>query len=276
MARNDFKKNHMIKLKNLTLLAVLLICSYGMAQDYPKSDPSNQGNWILNGDLSDEFEGDALNKTRWHLQGDLCIGTPGCRGGLYFNNFKGRWPAQFTPDNAWVEGGKLILETRWEPDFNFLNECAPAGQPQYCYGKDSSGNPLPITTAGVNTFKEFTYGYMEIYSKAADAEITSSFWTIGGGGGEIDMFEMFGKYENAGRKHKEKELKFNMIEWNTGFEPRFDTFIKTDWRVADDFHVYGYEWDDTSISVYIDGVFIQKFTAADFDKGSGTEWFYNA
>lgn len=274
MIRNYFKKNHMIKLKNLTLLTVLLTCSYSMAQDFPLSDPSNQGKWILNGDFSDEFEGAALNKTRWHLQGESCIGTPGCRNGKWFNNFKGRWPAEFTPDNAWVEGGKLILETRWDPDYDFLDECDPNQNNSYCYGKDLNGDPLPITTAAVNTLKEFTYGYMEIYSKAADAEITSSFWTIGGGG-EIDMFEMFGKYENAGRKHKEKELKFNMIEWNTGFEPRYDTFIKTDWRVADSFHVYGYEWDNTSITLYIDGVFIQKFTAADFNKGSGTEWFFN-
>ncbi|WP_282122230.1 T9SS type A sorting domain-containing protein [Algibacter mikhailovii] len=263
----------MIILKQLTLLTILLVYSFGAAQDYPLSDPTNQGGWILNGDFSDEFEGDALNKTRWHLQGESCVGTPGCREGKWFNGFKGRWPAEFTPDNAWIEEGKLILETRWDPDYPFLDECDPNGRVKFCYGKNLNGDPLPITTAAVNTLKEFTYGYMEIYSKAADAEITSSFWTIGGGA-EIDMFEMFGKYENEGRKHKERELKFNMIEWNTGFEPRYDTFIKTDWRVADSFHVYGYEWDDTSITLYIDGVFIQRFTAADFNKGSGTEWFF--
>ena len=132
---------------------------------------------------------------------------------------------------------------------------------------------MPITTAGVNSLKQFKYGYMEISSKAADAEITSSFWTIGSGA-EFDMFEMFGKYEQSNKKYKEKELKFNMIEWETGFEPRFDTFISMDWRVADSFHVYGFEWNETSISVYIDGEFIQTYTAADFDKGSGEEWFY--
>lgn len=254
----------------ITFLSVNLL----FGQDYPLSDPSNSGLWILNGDFSDEFEGDSLNRSRWHLQGEFIEGCEGdaCRDGIYYNGFKGRWPAQFTPNNAWLEDGKLILETRWESEFDFIDDC-DEGNTEYCYGKDLEGNSLPITTAGVNTLKQFTYGYMEICSKAADAEITSSFWTIGSGA-EIDMFEMFGKYEPENKKHKEKELKFNMIEWSTGFEPRFDTFISTDWRVADDFHVYGFEWDDKSISVYLDGEFVHTYTAADFNKGSGTEWFF--
>lgn len=258
-------------------LGIVAICFSNtllFAQNYPLSDPSNSGQWILNGDFSDEFEGDSLNRSRWHLQGEFIEGCEGdaCRDGIYYNGFKGRWPAQFSSKNAWLDNGKLILETRWEPDFDFIDDC-DTGNTEYCYGKDLEGNALPITTAGVNTLKQFTYGYMEICSKAADAEITSSFWTIGSGA-EIDMFEMFGKYESESKKHKEKELKFNMIEWSTGFEPRFDTFIPTDWRVADDFHVYGFEWDDKSISVYLDGEFVHTYTAADFNKGSGTEWFF--
>ncbi|WP_189358332.1 T9SS type A sorting domain-containing protein [Algibacter mikhailovii] len=264
----------MIILNQLTLLTILLVYAFGTAQDYPFSDPTNQGGWILNGDFSDEFEGDALNKTRWHLQGESCLGIPGCREGKWFNGFKGRWPAEFTPNNAWVEGGKLILETRWDPDYPFLDNCDPnPSRDPYCFGKDVNGDPLPITTAAVNSTKEFTYGYMEILCKAADAEITSSFWTIGNGG-EIDMFEMFGKYEN--RKYKEKELKFNLIDWRNGFKPRFDTFISTDWRVADDFHVYGFEWGDTSVKIFIDGQYIAEISARHFNKNNenGKEWFF--
>ncbi|WP_422360147.1 family 16 glycosylhydrolase [Reichenbachiella sp.] len=265
---------HVMKLLTLVATYIFISTTALFAQDYPLSDPDNTGKWILNGDFSDEFEADTLNRSRWHLQGEYLPGCEGdaCRDGIYYNGFKGRWPAQFSKDNAWLAQGKLILETRWDSDFNFLNDCDD-GNTEYCYGKDLDGNALPITTAGVNTLKQFTYGYMEISSKAADAEITSAFWTIGSGA-EIDMFEMFGKYEPAAKKHKEKELKFNMIEWATGFEPRFDTFIPTDWRVADDFHVYGFEWDDKSISVYLDGEFVQTFTAADFNKGEGTDWFF--
>ncbi|UXX77890.1 family 16 glycosylhydrolase [Reichenbachiella carrageenanivorans] len=263
-----------LKAHTIIVLLTLAAVTNTTAQDYPLSDPDNIGKWILNGDFSDEFEGDSLNRSRWHIQGEYIEGCEGdaCRDGIYYNNFKGRWPAQFSPDNAWVEDGKLILETRWEPDFDFLDDC-DTNNTGYCYGKDLDDNPMPITTAGVNSLKQFTYGYMEICSKAADAEITSSFWTIGNGG-EFDMFEMFGKYEPAGRKHKEKELKFNMIEWNTGFEPRFDVFIPTDWRVADDYHVYGFDWDETSMKIYIDGKYIETYTAADFDEGEGTDWFF--
>ncbi|MEO9476592.1 MAG: family 16 glycosylhydrolase [Cyclobacteriaceae bacterium] len=268
----------MNKLKvNTAATLILIAISFNLtAQDYPLSDPDNTGNWILNGDFSDEFEGDSLNRSRWHLQGEYIAGCEGdgCRDGIYYNGFKGRWPAQFTPNNAKVDGGKLILETKWEPEFTFLSNC-DEGNTGYCYGKDLDGNPLPVTTAGVNSLKQFTYGYMEIYSKAANAEITSSFWTIGSGA-EIDMFEMFGKYEAANRKHKEKELKFNLIEWGNGFKPRFETFISTDWRVADDYHTYGFEWDDTSVSVYVDGEFQGKYTGADFTKNldEGRDWTF--
>ncbi|WP_208889959.1 T9SS type A sorting domain-containing protein [Polaribacter sejongensis] len=224
-------------------------------QTLPFSDPQNTGDWILNTDISDEFEAATINEDQWLIQG---------RNGKYQSNFIGRVPAQFSTDNAILEDGKLKILTKWEPDYPFT--------------KDNSGNQLgvyngvskPITTAAVISKKQFQYGYMEIKSKAANAEITSAFWTTGpgpgkpGGAAELDMFEMFGGHKT--NDAWKKRLKLNIISW----DPNNEIFkeqkelgkigtthtrnIQAANNTADDFHVYGFEWTAEYIKVYIDGV----------------------
>ena len=171
---------------SITFMVVALCVYTTKAQTFPASDQQNSGNWVLNTEISDEFEGATINEDQWLIQG---------RNGQYQSNFIGRVPAQFSTDNAILEDGKLKILTKWEPGYPFTT--------------DNSGNQLgeyngvskPITTAAVISKKQFQYGYMEIKSKAADAEITSSFWTTGpgpgkpGGASELDMFEMFGGHK---------------------------------------------------------------------------------
>ena len=222
----------------------------------PLSDQQNTGNWIINTEISDEFDATSLNEDQWLIQG---------KGGEYQSNFIGRSPAQFSTENAVLEDGKLKILTKWEPNYNFTN--------------DASGNMLgvyqgvskPITTAAVISKKQFQYGYMEIKSKAADAEVTSSFWTTGpgpgkpGGASELDMFEMFGDHKT--NDAWKKRLKFNIISWDpnntikqaaTAAGQSVGTThtrnIQADNNTADDFHVYGFEWTAEYIKVYIDGV----------------------
>ena len=206
------------------------------------------------------------SKSQWHIQGESCVGIEGCRNDKYFNNFVGRSPSQFSPSSTWVENGKLILETRWDPTFNFSSGgCKTFSNVEYCFGT-SGGESTPIITAAVNSYKLFQRGYMEIKCKAADAEITSSFWIIGAGA-ELDMFEMFGKYEIKS-KEKEKELKLNIIDWASGTNiNEVVNYIDTDWRVADEFHVYGFDWGASSLKVYIDGKLTQTIVASDHTNG---------
>ncbi|MDN3620016.1 T9SS type A sorting domain-containing protein [Polaribacter undariae] len=224
-------------------------------QTLPFSDPQNTGDWILNTDISDEFESATINEDQWLIQG---------RNGKYQSNFIGRVPAQFSTDNAILEDGKLKILTKWEPDYPFT--------------KDNSGNQLgvyngvskPITTAAVISKKQFQYGYMEIKSKAANAEITSAFWTTGpgpgkpGGAAELDMFEMFGGHKT--NDAWKKRLKLNIISWDPSNEifkeqkelgkigTTHTRNIQAANNTADDFHVYGFEWTAEYIKVYIDGV----------------------
>lgn len=210
--------------------------------DFPLSDQSNTGNWTLNTEISDEFETSPLDESKWLIQG---------RNGEYQSNFRGRPPSQFSTDNVRIEDGKLKIETRWEPNYNFSPKTSNSGE--------TFEN---ITTAAVISKKVFKYGYMEIKSKSANAQITSSFWTTNQKEAlmsELDMFETFGGHKsNASWR---KRLKFNIISWEPsnpyylpgGNGPVHSRNIQVEHETASDFHVYGFEWTPEYIKVYVDG-----------------------
>ncbi|MBJ2173582.1 family 16 glycosylhydrolase [Aureibaculum sp. A20] len=202
----------------------------------PASDLSNNGNWKFIEALSDEFDAVQLDESKWLIQG---------RNGVFQSNFKGRAPSQFSTENVKLEDGKLKLETRWQPNYNFNPKVDKDGDP-YEY----------ITTAAVITKKELLYGYIEVKSKAADAEVTSSFWATGNGS-EFDFFEMFGDHKQAEKEAngKERELWWSIHDWSSagGGKTTYTEYHDLGFRVADDFHVYGYEWSEEGVAIYIDG-----------------------
>ena len=217
------------------------------AQVYPFSDPSNSGNWVLNAEVSDEFDSGTLDEVKWQIQG---------KDGIYKSNFVGRQPSQFSPNNALVENAKLKIRTKWEPSFPFSSATTVQ-----CGSTWSFEN---ITTAAVISRQQFHYGYMEIKSKSANAQVTSSFWTTGNKS-ELDMFEMFGGPKDLGATNNanwKKRLKYNMISWDPtnyyylpdGNGPAHTRNIQAANNTADAFHVYGFDWTPEYIKVYIDGV----------------------
>ena len=76
----------------------------------PHPHPDNLGRWVLNQDVSDEFEGHALDQSKWLVQG---------ANGEFRAKFLSRPPSQFTQKNAVVEDGKLKIQIRGEPDYPF-------------------------------------------------------------------------------------------------------------------------------------------------------------
>ena len=93
-------------------------------QVLPFSDPSNEGGWVLNEELSDEFEGNSIDTSKWFVEGQ--------NGDYYI--WKGRAPSQFVPHNVIVEEGKLKLRTQWEPDYAFASESYADGSHDDTYG----------------------------------------------------------------------------------------------------------------------------------------------
>ena len=232
-------------------------------QPNPTSDPTNLGGWILNKELSDEFEGTSLDTNRWFIEGQ--------NGDYYI--WKGRAPSQFVPHNVIVEDGKLKLRTQWEPDYPFAKENYEDGSHNESYGM-WKGEPLPVTTAGIITKKRFLNGYMEVKSKAGDAAITAAFWAIGHEQ-ELDIFEQLGKPKVADSKIKENSVRAIVHDWSPPAIRPTKAFMHDDldlpFRTAEEFHIYGAEWGQDYLKIFLDGELKAHFT----QKELGTDWVLN-
>ncbi|MEQ8836054.1 MAG: family 16 glycosylhydrolase, partial [Lacipirellulaceae bacterium] len=216
----------------------------------PLADAANEGGWKLNELVSDEFEAGKLDTKKWHIQGT---------NGEYRSNFIGRAPSQFSTDNVRVEDGKLKLEARWDPDFAFSKKI------------DKSDKKVPegrrfenITTAAVISKQQFLYGYMEIKCKAADASVTSSFWMTGNGV-ELDVFEFLARPAQTHKKHLPRELWSSINDWSPEGKGKttWTDRLQLDWKVADDFHVYGIEWDENYFKFHADGKLVRTVLRKD-------------
>ena len=229
----------------------------------PFYDQVNSGNWFLNTDVSDEFDAEEIDEDKWYIVGKFKEGKPFYKHPDKPNKkvWKGRAPSQFSGKNYRLENGKLILETRWEPDFPFSPEIK----------KPVFGEAMPyqnITTACFIGRKEFKYGYIEIKSKAAKAPISSAFWAMGERL-EIDFFELYGGTLKEKKKHLDSQLWWSIRDWNkpvTG-KPVYTERKDVGFNVADDFHIWGVEWSEKGMKYYIDGKLFSEVTAKQV-----TEW----
>lgn len=230
---------------------------------FPASDPSNVGGWVLNEEVSDEFDGDRLDANKWFIEG---------QDGDYYI-WKGRPPSQFVPHNVIVEDGKLKLRTQWESDYPFANENYADGANNDKYG-EFEDKPLPITTAGVITKKRFLNGYMEVKSKVGDAAITGAFWAIGYEQ-ELDVFEQMGNPKEENGDIQDTGTKVTIHDWSPpATRPTWAYKYKDNklpFRTADDFHIYGIEWGVDYLKVFIDGKLVDQVTQDEL----GTDWVLN-
>lgn len=111
------------------------------------------------------------------------------------------------------------------------------------------------------------YGYYEIRAKIAKGGgLHSAWWMIGFQQdaplweqsiqtAEVDIFEALGRNGTT-------NLKYNLIRWGdkslTSSNVLYERPVGFD--MSEDFHVYGFDWDETSMRLYIDG---QLFAAYD-------------
>ena len=241
---------------------VLLLEVKSAGKPLPHSDPDNVGGWIYNTEVSDEFDDDTIDEDRWYIVGKFKDGKPSYKHPDRPNHkvWKGRPPAQFSGRNYRLEDGMLKMETRWEPDFPFDEEIF----------KPVFGEAVPyenVTTACFRGRRSFLYGYIEIKCKAADAEISSGFWSMGEGL-EFDFFEQFG--DGRQKKHLDSMLWWSIRDWKVlKGKPAYTERKDIGFRFADDFHIYGIEWDETGIKYYVDGELFTSMTAAE-----ATKWIH--
>ncbi len=228
----------------------------------PLSDPENKGGWVLNKEVSDEFNGTEIDSDKWFVEGQ--------DGGDYYI-WKGRPPSQFVPHNVIVEDGLLKIRSQWEPDYPFVKESYADGSHNDEYGV-YKGEPMPVTTAAVITKKRFLYGYMEVRTKAANSNMTSSFWAIGYES-ELDIYEQVGNPKIKG-DIQEDTWKASIHDWSPPAKRptrRFGLKTKLPFRVADDFHVWAAEWGEDYLKLFLDGELMYETTR----EKEGVNWVLN-
>jgi len=220
--------------------------------EYPLSDQVNRGDWVKYEPMSDEFNGDDLNTNKWVRN-------------MYW--WRGRQPALFMEKNVTVSDGKLHL--------TMCKEQIPEEFNQYGYHDYSS--------AALYTKDRTHYGYFEVKAKPMNSAGSSSFWfqqdDKPGYSTEIDVFEI-------GGKAKDYEYKYNMnlhIQRIANEDKRmsFGGVWVAPWRFADDYHIYGFEWDENYLKYYVDGILVRiiKNTYCHqglyliFDSETMPEWF---
>jgi len=222
-----------------------------MTADYPLSDQSNKGGWQKYELMSDEFEADKLDEQKWYAH------NPG---------WKGRQPAFFSEGNVQVSEGKLHLTMRKEePPENLKDK----GYHTY-------------SSAAVQSKTRVLYGYFEIKAKPMRSHGSSAFWFYDIAPElwtEIDVFEIGGGVPDWKKKYNMNLHVFKTPQEKKHWSKPGGWISPDDW--ADDYHVYGLEWNEEKLTWYVDGVPVRwtKNTnwhqplTMNFDSETMPDWF---
>ena len=147
----------------------LLFCTCCCSTPFP--GPPSEGQWKPIPELTDEFDGNELDSTKWHDH------NPG---------WKGRKPGFFSGNNVSVSDSKLHLTARIE-DLKDL----PEGYHTF-------------TTAAVKSKTLVKYGYFEIKCRPMKSKASSAFWFNNHTNQqwtEIDVFEICGVGEKWEKRY---------------------------------------------------------------------------
>jgi len=211
--------------------------------------PPPEGKWKPIPELTDEFEGNQLDSTKWHDH------NPG---------WLGRQPGYFSSNNVSVSDGKLHLTARVETL------------------KDLPDGYHTFTTAAVKSKASVRYGYFEIKCRPMKSKASSAFWfyqSTKEDWTEIDVFEICG----AGEKFKNKVF-MSVHVFHTPTEKKH--WQKTEeWQapfnLVDDYHVYALEWNKEVIKWWVDGKVVRELKNThwhqplhmNFDSETFPDWF---
>jgi len=207
------------------LLAVGLVVLTGCSS-LSRSNPLRSGQWAPVPELTDEFDGDKLDSSKWFDRDP---------------SWKGRQPGLYSPKNVTVSDGDLLLTARLEEVTN-----APDGYHTF-------------TTAAVKSKASVLYGYFEARCQPMRSHASSGFWFNGGGKDwwtEIDVFEV----GPVGPKHGKTVYSSAHVFRAPGLQKSFSKphGYTPPFDISGDYHTYGLLWDPERIVWYVDGVETRK------------------
>lgn len=215
--------------------------------------PPSGSEWVPIPELTDEFNGDRLDSTKWFDHNPA---------------WPGRHPAFFNPKNVSVQNGHLSLVTRVESLPNL-----PPGYHTF-------------TSAAVKSRVKVLYGYFEINAKAMKSRVSSGFWFYEEEPSlwtEIDVFEI-----GAGIPGKESTVYmtthvFRMPGYSgtPGNHLSFGKEWQAPFQPADEYHIYGLRWTKDKIEWFADGRRIRTLKNRywhqplymNFDSETMPDWF---
>lgn len=197
---------------------------------------SNKKNSVPNGYqlfFEDEFEGTELNKDIWSYE----VGNG--------NNGWGNSEIEYyKPDNAVVKDGQLHIVAKKEQ----------AGDFEYTSARIKTVNKV-----------KFTYGIVEAkISLPAKKAMWPAFWmmpndSVYGGwphSGEIDIMEANGGYEYG----TSCAIHYSMPGGGHTYDTGYNNMNTRDYKSSmTEFHIYKVDWQEESISMYVDDRLIKEF-----------------
>jgi beta-glucanase (GH16 family) len=221
----------------------MLSVKTAIAQDHSTPVCPVNPSWKLNPEVSDEFNGAALDKEKW----------------WDFNpTMHGRKPAFFSRGNVAVKDGLLLLSAKVQKPEEVTEENRVRGYDKF-------------TTSIIKSRKRVKYGYYETRCKSMKAGPSNAFWLYdpldapekyreGNFSEEIDIFEVFGK---PAKKEVERQYFMTVHRQKT---PYVETLVRSAFPLEnkssvitvpfefyDDFHVYGFLWTPEVMTWYVDG-----------------------
>ena len=218
-------------------LLVVLCCSLGLTACADEPLPGSEGYQLV---WSDEFNEDGSpSHENWRHE----VG--------FLRNKEDQW---YRPENAWCEGGRLVIEAR--------REHLPVGsldQNGRIANWASKRTHAEYTSSSLNTKGKHSWLYGRFVMRAKLPAVPGAwpaFWTLGSGRwpacGEIDIMEY---YDHSLLANVGWLGKWNKTQWDARKTPLLH-FGGEAW--SKDFHLFWMDWTEESVEIYVNEQLVNK------------------
>lgn len=216
----------MLKLiSQLVASLLLMLCWTGIASAAPPAS----GKWQAVSDFSDEFDGSALDSSKWYPLNP---------------KWAGRLPSGFAKENVLLRDGKLVIQ----------GTKVPASDPLFDKG-------IRFRTGTIKSQRPTRYGYFEIKATIAKSRISSAFWLYDHSDvtwTEIDVFELCGKPPCSTTFHTNAHVRLGGKQAGPGADRAFPEKYPAADLVGSGTLVAGLEWDREWLRWYVNGKLIRQ------------------